>query len=205
VLTGTFADDDDQIGTTLQSLNVGQAQFFANAVSTDTWGLDAVLANTVGVGTGRLTTTLAANFNRLLIVGDAKTTPRLQGKEEIFFGVRERAFVKASAPPYKINLTFDYSLNRFGALLRLVQFGSVRLYDYANEINDYGDRLTTDLALSYALTNQLRLSVGASNIFNVYPEFFNPQLTENGGAWDAVQMGSNGRFYFAKLQFRVSK
>jgi iron complex outermembrane receptor protein len=205
VLTGTFADDDDQIGTTLQSLNVGQAQFFANAVSTDTWGLDAVLANTIGVGTGRLTTTLAANFNRLLIVGDAKTTPRLQGKEEIFFGVRERAFVKASAPPYKINLTFDYSLNRFGALVRLVQFGSVRLYDYANEVNDYGDRLTTDLALSYALTNQLRLSVGASNIFNVYPEFFNPQLTENGGAWDAVQMGSNGRFYFAKLQFRVSK
>ena len=29
--------------------------------------------------------------------------------------------------------------------------------------------------------------------------------TENGGAWDAVQMGSNGRFVFAKLQFRVSK
>ena len=65
--------------------------------------------------------------------------------------------------------------------------------------------LTTDVALSYALTNQLRLSVGSSNLFNVYPSFFNPQATENGGAWDAVQMGSNGRFVFAKLQFRVSK
>ena len=205
MLTGTFADDDDQIGTTLQALNVGQAQFFANAVSTDTWGLDAVLANTATIGAGRLTTTLAANLNRLLIVGNAKTTPRLQGKEEVFFGVREQAFVKASAPPYKVNLTFDYSLNRFGALVRLVQFGPVRLYDYVPEINDYYARLTTDLALSYALTNQLRLSVGASNLFNVYPKFFNPQLTENGGAWDAVQMGSNGRFLFAKLQFRVSK
>jgi iron complex outermembrane receptor protein len=205
VLTGTFDQDDDQIGGTLAQLGVGQAQFFANAVSTDTWGLDVVLANTVTVGPGRLTTTLAGNLNRLLIVGEAKTTPRLTGKEEIFFGVREQAFVKASAPPYKINLTFDYSVGRFGALVRLVQFGHVLLYDYNGDPNKYRDRLTTDVALSYALTNQLRLSVGSSNLFNVYPSFFNPQATENGGAWDAVQMGSNGRFLFAKLQFRLSK
>jgi iron complex outermembrane receptor protein len=205
VLTGTFDQDDDQIGGTLAQLGVGQAQFFANAVSTDTWGLDVVLANTVTVGPGRLTTTLAGNLNRLLIVGEAKTTPRLTGKEEIFFGVREQAFVKASAPPYKVNLTFDYSVGRFGALVRLVQFGHVLLYDYNGDPNRYRDRLTTDVALSYALTNQLRLSVGSSNLFNVYPNFFNPQATENGGAWDAVQMGSNGRFLFAKLQFRLSK
>ncbi|MGY3087776.1 iron complex outermembrane receptor protein [Hymenobacter sp. UYAg731] len=205
VLTGTFADDDDKIGPLLQSLNVGQAQFFANAVSTDTWGLDAVLANTITVGPGRLTTTLAANLNRLLIVGEAKTTTLLAGKEETFFGQREQAFVKASAPPYKINLTFDYNVGRFGALVRLVQFGHVLLYDYNGDPNPYRDHLTTDVALSYALTNQLRLSVGSSNLFNVYPTFFNPQATENGGAWDAVQMGSNGRFLFAKLQFRVSK
>ncbi len=205
VLTGTFADDDPEIGSILQGLNVGQAQFFANAVSTDTWGLDVVLANTIGVGAGRLSTTLAGNLNRLLVVGNAKTTPLLAGKEETFFGVREQAFVKASAPPYKVNLTFDYNLGRFGALVRLVQFGHVLLYDYNGDPNKYRDRLTTDVALSYSLTNQLRLSVGASNIFNVYPNFFNPQATENGGAWDAVQMGSNGRFYFAKLQFRVSK
>ena len=205
VLTGTFADDDDKIGPTLQGLGVGQAQFFANAVSTDTWGLDAVLSNSTSVGAGRLTTTLAANLNRLLIVGEAQTTDRLKGKEEIYFGVRERAFVKASALPFKVNLTFDYSLGRFGALVRFVQFGRVLLYDYNNERTAYRDRLTTDVALSYALTNQLRLSVGASNLFNEYPSLFNPQVTENGGAWDAVQMGSNGRFVFAKLQFRVSK
>ena len=205
VLTGTFADDDDKTGPILQSLSVGRAQFFANAISTDTWGLDAVLSNSSAVGTGRLTTTLAANLNRLLIVVSAKTTPGLAGKEEIFFGVREQAFVKASAPPYKVNLTFDYSLGRFGALVRFVQFGHVLLYDYNVKRNPYLDRLTTDAALSYSLTNQLRLSVGASNLFNENPDFFNPQATENGGAWDAVQMGSNGRFLFAKLQFRVSK
>jgi len=201
VLTGTFASTDSIIGPTLTALNVGQAQFFANAASTTTWGLDVVIANTMGVGAGRLTTTLAGNLNRLLVTS-VKTTPGLAGKEDIFFGPREQAFVKASAPPFKINLTFDYSVGRFGALARFVQFGGVKLYDYTPELNSYGQRLTTDVALSYALTNQLRLSLGSSNLFNVYPSFFNPQTTETGGAWDPVQMGSNGRFLFAKLQVK---
>ena len=199
VLTGTFGSDDNLIGPTLTALGVGQAQFFANAASTTTWGLDAVVANTLPLGTGRLTTTLAANLNRLLVTG-VQTTPRLAGKEETFFGQREQAFVKASAPPYKINLTFDYSVGRFGALVRFVEFGAIDLYDYNNDLNHYRPRLTTDVALSYALTNQLRLSLGSSNLFNQYPTFFNPQATETGGAWDPVQMGSNGRFLFAKLQ-----
>jgi iron complex outermembrane receptor protein len=201
VLTGTFDQDDNIIGGTLANLGVGQAQFFANAASTTTWGLDAVVANTIGVGNGRLTTTLAANLNRLLVTS-VQATPRLAGKEEIFFGPREQAFVKASAPPFKINLTFDYNVGRFGALVRFVQFGGVKLIDYDGNPENYGQRLTTDVALSYALTNQLRLSLGSSNLFNVYPSFFNPLVTETGGAWDPVQMGSNGRFLFAKLQVK---
>jgi iron complex outermembrane receptor protein len=201
VLTGTFDQTDTVIGATLAGLSVGQAQFFANAASTTTWGLDAVLANTLGVGSGRLTTTLAGNLNRLNVTS-VQTTPKLAGKEDVFFGPREQAFVKASAPPFKVNLTFDYSLGRFGALVRFVEFGGVTLIDYNGDENRYDPRLTTDVALSYALTNQLRLSLGSSNLFNKYPNFFNPQATETGGAWDPVQMGSNGRFLFAKLQAR---
>ncbi len=201
VLTGSFRDDDPIIGSTLTRLNVGQAQFFANAASTRTLGLDLVLANSAALGSGRLSSTLALNVNQLTVT-DVQTTALLAGKQDIFFGPREQAFVKASAPPYKINLTEDYSLGRFGALVRLVAFGPVELLDYNNDLNRYAPRLTTDLALSYALTNQLRLSVGSSNVFNTYPTFFNPQATETGGAWDPVQMGSNGRFLFAKLQAR---
>lgn len=202
VLTGTFGNDDNIIGPTLTALGVGQAQFFANAASTTTWGLDAVVANTLPIGSGsRLTTTLAANFNRLLVTS-VQATPLLAGKEDIFFGQREQAFVKASAPPYKANLTFDYNVGRFGALMRFVYFGPINLYDYNEDLNHYTPRLTTDVALSYALTNQLRLSLGSSNLFNRYPTFFNPQATETGGAWDPVQMGSNGRMLFAKLQAR---
>ena len=109
------------------------------------------------------------------------------------------------APPSKINLTFDYQVGRWGALLRFVRFDKVRLLDYDNAPMDYAARITTDLTVSYALTPHLQLAVGSSNLLNVYPTLFDPQLTETGGAWDPVQMGANGRYLFAKLQFRVGK
>ena len=204
VLTTQFGADDPVIGPDLVALNVDQAQFFANAADTRSLGLDVVLNNTSGVGSGRLSTTLAANFNRLR-VDRVRASGRLAGRDEEFFGPREQAFVRASAPPSKINLTFDYQLGRFGTLLRFVRFDKVRLLNYDNEPMDYAARITTDLTVNYALTNQLQLIVGSSNLLNVYPTLFDPQTTETGGAWDPVQMGANGRFLFAKLQFRMSK
>ncbi|MCB2377497.1 TonB-dependent receptor [Hymenobacter sp. BT635] len=201
VLTSQFADDDPVIGPDLVALRVGQAQFFANAADTRSLGLDVVLSHSLGLGKSRLNSTLAANVNNLKI-DRVRTSGRLAGREEEFFGKREQAFVKASAPQSKVNLTFDYTVGRFGALLRFVRFDKVQLIDWDGAPMNYEARITTDLTLSYALTNHLQLSVGSSNLGNVYPTMFNPQLTETGGAWDPVQMGANGRFYFAKLQAR---
>ncbi|MBC6698283.1 TonB-dependent receptor [Hymenobacter puniceus] len=201
VLTSQFSSDDPVIGPDLVALNVDQAQFFANAADTRSIGLDVVLNHTATLGTGRLNSTLAANFNNLKI-DRVQTTGRLAGREDDFFGPREQAFVKASAPPSKINLTFDYQLGRFSTLLRFVRFDKVRLVDFDGNDMNYDARVTTDLTFSYALTDHLQLSVGSTNLFNRYPTLFDPQLTETGGAWDPVQMGSNGRFYFAKLQAR---
>ncbi|QJX45495.1 TonB-dependent receptor [Hymenobacter taeanensis] len=201
VLTSQFSADDPVIGPDLQALNVDQAQFFANAADTRSLGLDVVLNHTLTLGVGRLNSTLAANFNKLRI-DRVQTSGRLTGREEEFFGPREQAFVKASAPPSKINLTFDYQLGRFGALVRFVRFDKITLIDWNGDPMNYDSRITTDLTLNYALTNHLQLIVGSANVFNRYPTLFNPQLTETGGAWDPVQMGSNGRFYFAKLQAR---
>ncbi|TGE23714.1 TonB-dependent receptor [Hymenobacter aquaticus] len=207
VLTSQFSarDGDDNldpvIGADLEALGVGQAQFFANAADTRSLGLDVVLNHTATLGTGRLSSTLAANFNRLRIER-VQTSGRLAGREEEFFGAREQAFVKASAPPSKINLTFDYKVSKWGALLRFVRFDKVQLIDWDGAPMNYKARITTDLTVSYSLNDHLQLAVGSTNLGNVYPTLFNPQLTETGGAWDPVQMGANGRFYFAKLQAR---
>ncbi|MGV3560601.1 TonB-dependent receptor [Larkinella arboricola] len=201
VLTGAFTADDPDIGADLQELNVGQAQFFTNAVTTSTRGVDIILANGSTVGRGRLNTTLAANFNKLT-VDEVKTNARLAGKEDTYFDLRERKFVEASAPPSKINLTLDYGIDRWNFVVRAVRFGEITLADYDYQLNVYKPRITTDFSVGYKIAKNVNLIVGGSNIFNVYPNRFNPTLTESGGAWDPVQMGTNGAYWYGKLNLR---
>ncbi len=73
---------------------------------------------------------------------------------------------------------------------------------------NYRGKLVTDIYASYSLCKNLTLFAGADNILNTHPDFgvvkgakdwaYN---TETGGAWDAVQMGSNGRRLFVRLGF----
>lgn len=202
VLTGQFSDDDPDIGMLLKDLRVGKAQFFTNALEyTTTKGIDVIIAQSARLGAGRLNTTLAANFNSMKL-GPVNTVPKLAGKEDTYFDERERRFVLASAPPSKINLTFDYSVSKFSAMLRFIRFGEVKLANWDYNIDVYRPRVQTDLTLNYKITSNVSLSIGGSNILNVYPNMSLPALTESGGAWDPVQMGNNGAFFFTRLGLR---
>ena len=76
------------------------------------------------------------------------------------------------------------------------------LIDYAGLDNVYEARINTDLTLGYKITNNLKLTLGSNNLFNVYPTKQDESgNTEAGGYWDAVQMGFNGAYYYARLGF----
>ena len=217
VLTGQFSDEDEAIGPLLKSLNVGQAQFFTNALSyTTTKGIDVIVAHSTGLGKGRFSTTLAANFNWMKL-GPINTSPALAGKEDTYFNQRERSFVLASAPPSKINLTFDYTISKLSLMVRFVRFGEIKLtnwnygsineetnqeYTQAEYTDIYKPKIQTDITVNYKFSKNISLSVGGSNILNAYPNMSKPYLTESGGAWDPVQMGSNGAFLFTRLGFK---
>jgi len=217
VLTGQFGDDDEAIGPLLKSLNVGEAQFFTNALShTTTKGIDVIIAHSTPLGRGRFSTTLAANFNWMKL-GPINTSPKLAGKEETYFNQRERSFVLASAPPSKINLTLDYTVSKLSFMVRFVRFGEIKLtnwnygsvneetneeYTEAEYTDVYTPKIQTDVTVNYKFSKQISVSIGGSNILNVYPDMSKPSLTESGGAWDPVQMGSNGAFFFTRLGFK---
>jgi iron complex outermembrane receptor protein len=206
VLTGTFSPSTDSghvdapWEAELRKLNVVGAQFFANALDTKTLGLDLIATHSSMVGPGRLQVSLAANLNKMTL-GDIHTTVKLEGQEDTYFGAREKAFLLASAPPYKVNLTLDYRINRFNVNLRFVQFGGVTLVDWAGEDDVYNAKLTTDLALGYNLSDNVNLVIGSSNLLNTLPDIQNID-TESGGRWDPVQMGFNGRMVFARLHWK---
>lgn len=200
VLTGAFEDSDPDIGDILKSLNVGAAQFFTNAIDTKTKGVDIILGWAGLFGQSRFQATLAGNFNDMEL-GEIKTSDKLKGKEDIYFGSREQKFLLASAPDSKINLTLDYRIQRLNATLRLVRFGKVILEDWLGTEDVYEAKIVTDLTLGFNVYRNLSLYAGAANLMNIYPTQQDTE-TETGGLWDAVQMGFSGRAYFARLGFR---
>ena len=117
------------IGAELRSLGVGAAQFFTNALDTETLGLDVVLSWSDFVGGHRLRASLAGNFNEMEL-GAVRTTERLRGKEEVYFGRREQHFLLASAPPRKITAGLDDAFGRFDASARVNHYGRIVLVDW---------------------------------------------------------------------------
>ena len=79
---------------------------------------------------------------------------------------------------------------------------ALTLIDWLDTRDVYKAKATTDLSLAYRLSNRTRLTVGAVNLFNVYPSQQDTE-TETGGLWDAVQMGFSGAFYFARFVSEV--
>jgi iron complex outermembrane receptor protein len=202
VLTGLFDNTDDKIGTILQNMNVGAAQFFTNAVDTRTSGVDIIGTYNSPLGNGKLGVTLAANINNMEIEA-VKTTALLTGKENTYFGARDRAFLLASAPDYKVGLSIDYSINKFTVLLRNTLFSDIELVNFADEIDFYKKKVTTDLVLGFKAADGINISIGGNNILDAYPSVQDPGLTESGGMWDAVQMGFSGAFFFAKIGWKI--
>lgn len=205
VLTGLFDTNDDAIGSVLESMNVGAAQFFTNAVHTKTKGADIIAAYNTGLGAGKLNATLAVNFNDMEVTS-VHTTPLLAGKEDIYFGDRDKYFLLASAPKHKATLGLEYSINKFNIFARASRFSGVELIDFNFDPSTpdiYDSRYTFDLTLAYNVSDKFNVAIGGMNILDTYPSIQDPGLTETGGMWDAVQMGHGGAFFFAKLGLRI--
>ena len=192
VLTGYF-------DATALNLNVDSAQFFVNGVSTVTQGIDVVMSWKNTIGSSKFGATLVGNINSM------KVTHVNNGAldQETFFGAREIAFLKASAPNSKFGLNLNYSRKWFDAGAAFTRFSKVVLVDYAGLDNVYDPKIVTDLTLGFQIIKQVKLSVGSNNLFNIYPTKQDESgNTEAGGYWDAVQMGFSGAYYYTRLGFK---
>ena len=191
VLTGYF-------DASALNLGVSEAQFFVNGVDTETKGLDIVLAWKKKFGSSKFGATLVGNINDMKI----KNVKNGNLDEGTFFGKREKAFLLASAPNNKFGLNLNYAIHKLDVGLAFTRFSKVVLVDYADEDDVYGAKIVTDLTAGYQLSKQLKLSIGANNLLNVYPDKQDEQgNTEAGGYWDSVQMGFSGSYIYTRLGF----
>jgi iron complex outermembrane receptor protein len=205
VLSGRFdADNYPALGTILQGLGVGQAQFFVNSVNTKTQGLDLTASTRNKLGAGSLNTFLALNISRTKVTG-INAPASLKGFEDVLLSDRERLFIEQGGPRAKATLGFEYTEGAWTSEAKIIHFGSQTLgtFDGPPVPNAYYKPKTSmDLGLSWQATPALKLSVGGNNVFNVKPTKQDPNETDNGFIYDSVQFGLNGASYFARAYYR---
>ncbi len=208
VLSGRFdADNYPALGTILQTLGVGQAQFFVNSVDTRTTGLDLTVAHKAsGVWGGALNTFLAFNQSKTRATS-IHAPPALAGFEGVLLSERERLFLEQGGPSSKATLAFEFSRGAWTTDFRIIHFGAQTLGTFSGTANGvpnahYAPKSSADLAFTLALSKNTKFSFGGNNILNVKPSSQDANETDNGFKYDSVQFGLNGASYFARLHMK---
>ncbi len=169
---------------------------------------------------------------------DPTTNPNTWFKN-LLFDRQQQSRIEVLQPRNKVNLSLTYALNKLNVIARIVRFGEISYVhnidpnskkadgtywnpDFARAADGsafidqtFSAIFVTDLTLGYKLSKHLNLSVGANNLFDVYPDqiFIDPRNSigsidyssgrdaSNRGRllFLANQGGFNGRFVFARL------
>lgn len=208
-LDGYFIKVDDRIVLTsditdpaLEANGVEAARIFSNAIDTETKGVDLVVSYQTRLGKGNFNANLSANINETKIV-NYHFPSSLTVDYDQYFGPDQVNIIETLSPKVKGTLNLGYSIARFNFLVRNTYFGKVTKDGYPwGSVQEHSGKVVTDATIGYNLTKNVNLTIGANNIFDIYPD---EQVYENSYygvfKYAPVQMGVTGAYYFARLNF----
>ncbi len=216
-LTGNFfrPDAPGELQTLFDAANATRARFFANAIDTETKGIDVVITHRGNLSdTFKMTTSLAGTVSRTMQVDDIHASQQLAPQIDTYFGERERYFLEFAQPRVKANLTNMIEGGKWRIFVRNAYFGSVFNPDLTDTTGDgvrdshpeFSAKIVTDLSFGYKVNERLTLTVGANNLFDKFPDDAPDDLTSgNNFIYPRVtsQFGQNGRQLFARLNFKL--
>jgi iron complex outermembrane receptor protein len=210
VYTGQFKGPGTgtELDNLLSQANASAASFFANAIDTESKGVDVVITHDALIGTNaKLKSDLSGTFSKTIKVGGIKASDVLinAGLVGTYFPEDSRVYLEESVPRTKINLSNSLTTDKFNVFLRNVWFGEVTeaTTTVANQ-QVFGSKLVTDLSFGYKVSGSTTVTVGANNLFDIYPdraadEFNNRSAGRFDWSRRAQQFGIGGRFLFARL------
>jgi iron complex outermembrane receptor protein len=156
--------------------NASRGVFMANATDLRTRGIDAIMSYNVSMsGKQSLKIEFAGTYTERSIQGATKVSDKLKGRESTYMSPINKATLMDGNPKVKGYVSLSYRAGRFNTLLRSTYFGQVTHVEGGGATNwfyiqEMGARTTTDLTIGYKLNKGFRVSVGANNLFDVYPD-----------------------------------
>jgi iron complex outermembrane receptor protein len=218
ILTDQFlrADVPAAAQAAFDAQGVNAAQFFTNAIDTETKGIDLVISHNVRFSGLKLDNSFAANISETRKVGDIHSSGLLQSPnlEKIYFSEKSRVYLEEAVPRVKASLSHTLAWKKASVYLRNTYFGKVTGADIIdvngdgvigfNEHQQIGHKIITDLSLAYQFTKNVGLTLGVNNLFDIYPDKNLTASTNNDQfiySRSTSQFGQNGRYEFTRLNF----
>ena len=208
----------------------GEAQFFLNGGDTRTRGIDLVATHERELAGGVLDLTASASWSRTRFEKIFRGPGLLGGLGDGLFGRREKAFIERSQPSWRLNLEGKYLRGPWSLSLGTRVYGSYKVPETdQGDLQKFSTKTLVDTQINYTLPFGLTFTLGADNLFDVYPDkkkFGNSRAgcigadgrTGEPGACaaDAIvdsegvftysrrsaPFGINGGFYYARLTWR---
>ncbi|MFN2565614.1 MAG: TonB-dependent receptor domain-containing protein [Gemmatimonadaceae bacterium] len=189
-------------------------RFFTNAIDTRTRGID-IIGNYGRRFPDGGVVRLTAGYNQSKTKVTRVTAPpsQLTGFGEQLFGRVERARIEVGQPRDNILLSGSYDWKQVGLILRTRRYGEVTSLGAPTATNldqTFSARWITDVAASYTLPRQVRLTLGIDNLDDVYPDRNNnPGDYRTNSCGNAncgifpysgiTPFGFNGRFVYVRM------
>ena len=234
ILSNTFNGGNNAALTNeLNAAGAGTASIFTNGVDTRSRGLEAVLTHTTKFAHNQSITTSAAHVslqNKITrdangnIIIHASTVLEASGQLSKYFNRADQSRIETYSPKTKDIVSFQYKIGKAGALLRVSYFGKVSaLADSRGGANlaanafdgctvetigqAFSGKGITDLSFSYAILKNVTVNIGATNLFNVYPDEQTHYNNTSSGRFTysraVSQFGYNGRYIFGKVAINL--
>jgi len=215
VLSGVFdkSTNPDIAAILIDYPNIDLVQFYVNAITTRTRGIDAVLNGRWKIYKTKFELTLAASFNRNTIFGPIKTTAPISDISRYtntLFGIEERTTLEKDQPRKKIILYGTITKGKFGFNFRNTLFGNTALATIVTNPSDtlyesFSSKILTDISVNYTPKSWLTITAGSDNIFDVYPDRIkNYRISGQGISLysnGATPFGANGGYYYLSMGF----
>ena len=192
----------------------GDVLFFTNGLSTRSRGVDVVATYNTDAFGGKLNLSLAYNHHNNKVTS---ANANVINADQI-------ANIENLAPHDVAHFNATYTNGAFSLTARENYYGSwVNATDYGNgsgtggsnggPLQHFGAKATTDLDLTYNVSEELAITVGANNLFNTFPDKLNNNsiglFPVVGGSADGQvyarnggPFGLNGGLWYARVKIK---
>ncbi|WP_206485795.1 TonB-dependent receptor [Thalassotalea sp. G2M2-11] len=185
--------------------SIQQVSFFTNDFDTTTEGIDFVANYSTDLLNGSTVFSLAYNWNETTV-----------DKYSAITGEGKVSRLENDLPNHRSTFTWAQSWEDINMFTRVNYYGEFQgvHVDWIGTPDEPGTEInadaeiTVDVEVTYHVTEALRLSVGAQNVFDVYPSKLDfekqtgaPNNSWGGKYYETSPFGFNGGFYYLKATY----